>query len=431
MKRLLLIGTTTLILMAAVVFSRNNSLTQEQARQRELNAALKIDVEQRNPWTHLNLKNKPEEFQFVIVSDRTGGHRAQIFSRAVQQINLLRPEFVLSVGDLIEGYTEDVKRLDSEWKEFQGFVEQLEMPFFYVPGNHDITNVKMEKKWKEKFGRHHYHFVYHDVLFLILNTEDPPKSKGGANLSKQQLAWAEKVLADNKDVRWTIVSLHKPMWNSGAYKPGENGWLEMEKLLKGRKYSVFAGHYHTYRKYVRQGMNYYQLATTGGGSRMRGPHHSEMDHIVWVTMTQKGPRLCNLMLDGIYTEDLKLPESTEAGTKRTVVKTYSVTGRVTFRGKPLEQAQLTFFVQDPKDRKKLRRAAIGTTRADGSYALTAYQAFDGCPAGECKVTVVRVTQKLDGSKGENTMPANYADTKTTPLQVTVRKGENSLDFNLK
>ena len=55
----------------------------------------------------------------VEVSDRTGGHRARIFSQAVEQINLLQPAFVVSVGDLIEGYTKDTTKLADQWTEFQ------------------------------------------------------------------------------------------------------------------------------------------------------------------------------------------------------------------------------------------------------------------------------------------------------------------------
>ena len=51
----------------------------------------------------LEANNAAETFSFAIVSDRTGGHRAQIFSQAVEQLNMLQPTFVLSVGDLIEG----------------------------------------------------------------------------------------------------------------------------------------------------------------------------------------------------------------------------------------------------------------------------------------------------------------------------------------
>src|SRR5262249_20182937 len=79
---------------------------------------LQIQQEDRTPWTNLRLNNDPSEFKFLVVSDRTGGHRAGVFSQAVEQINLLQPEFVVSVGDLIEGYTKDADKLTEQWKEF-------------------------------------------------------------------------------------------------------------------------------------------------------------------------------------------------------------------------------------------------------------------------------------------------------------------------
>ncbi len=117
-------------------------------------------MEPLNPWTHLDLVNDPENFQFAIVTDRTGGHRAGVFPDAMGKLNLLQPEFVLSVGDLIEGYSGDRSVLDTEWDEFIGFVEELDMPFFYLPGNHDISNPVMAEVWEERFGRSYYHFVY-------------------------------------------------------------------------------------------------------------------------------------------------------------------------------------------------------------------------------------------------------------------------------
>ena len=49
---------------------------------------------------------------------------------------------------------------------------------------------------------------------------------------------------------------------------------------------MFAGHIHRYQKFVRQGMNYYQLATTGGGSKLRGLRYGEFDQIAWVTVQE-------------------------------------------------------------------------------------------------------------------------------------------------
>ncbi len=74
------------------------------------------------PWTGLDVFDDPDDFQFVLVTDRTGEHRDYVFRDAMPKINLLRPSFVMSVGDLIEGYTEDRAVLDAEWQEFEGFI---------------------------------------------------------------------------------------------------------------------------------------------------------------------------------------------------------------------------------------------------------------------------------------------------------------------
>lgn len=75
-------------------------------------------------------------------------------------------------------------------------------------------------------------------------------------------------------------------------------------MLEGREYSVFAGHQHKYRHFERNNTNYYVLATTGGGSPLRGTEFGEFDHVTWVTMTDDGPVLANLRLDGILPHDV-------------------------------------------------------------------------------------------------------------------------------
>lgn len=250
------------------------------------------------PFTGTDLNR--DNFQFAIVTDRTGGHRPGVFMEGVRKLNLLQPEFVMSVGDLIEGYTEDVEVLDAEWKEFNGFIDSLQMPFFYVPGNHDITNRVMEEKWKELFGVTYYHFVYQDVLFLCLNSEDNYRGAGRGTIDDAQFQYVKKTLEDHPDVRWTLVFLHQPLW----VQEDTRRWQEVEQLLAGRPHNVFAGHYHRYWKASRNNGKYIALATTGGASQLRGTAYGEFDHVVWVTMTDEGPLLANLLLEGIWDEDL-------------------------------------------------------------------------------------------------------------------------------
>jgi serine/threonine-protein phosphatase CPPED1 len=422
MKRILISTLVVALLVGAFALSGS----QKGAVKNDL----QIDIESRNPWTHLRLNNAPETFHFVVMSDRTGGNRGRVFSQAVEQINLLQPTFVVCVGDLIQGYSKDTAVLASQWKELQGFTSKLQMPFFYVPGNHDMANPVEADVWKQRFGRSYYHFVYKDVLFLAVNTDDPNEGKEKGQLSKDQIEYFQKVLKDNAGVRWTFVLVHKPIWTHANLD--SNGWLDLEKALNGRKYTVFAGHVHRFQKFVRQGMNYYQLATTGGGSKLRGVHYGEFDQIAWVTVkTKTDPIIANLMLDGIYPESMKKVISDEPGLpilNRKAV--HPVHGKVTIDGAPAVDAQIVFWRPDPKDAKKATRVTDALVEADGSYTVSTYVLNDGMEIGEYKVTVTLRKTDPSGKTGPNLLPERFATHEASELRATVKTGANDVNFEL-
>ncbi|MEQ8850072.1 metallophosphoesterase [Botrimarina sp.] len=269
-------------------------------------------IEGPRPWSDKPLLNDPDRFQIAIMTDRTGGHRPGVWMDAVRKLNLLRPEFVVSVGDLIEGYTDDPRQADREWEEFLGFIDQLQMRFFFVAGNHDLTNPMLHRKWRERFGREWYSFDYRGVHFLCLCSEDPVQQ----HISQEQIEFVRKDLADHADARWTLVFLHKPLWTYAERGLANDGvdptnWKEVERLLVDRPHTIFAGHVHHYVQYQRNGREYYSLATTGGGSLLRGNEYGEFDHVTWLTMEHDGPHVANLRLDGILRPDVVTEESAE------------------------------------------------------------------------------------------------------------------------
>lgn len=250
----------------------------------------------KKPWTHLNFNNDPSNFQFAIVSDRNGGNRPGIFEDAIDKFNLMQPEFVLSVGDLISGYTTDTMLIRKQWDEVNATISKLEMPYFYLPGNHDITNKVMEKEWENRYGRRYYYFIYKNVLFIILDSNDDDDY----NLTEKQRDFVLNTLKENQKVRWTFVLMHHPIW---TYDTG--GRFEaIQAALKYRKHTVIAGHTHQYFHEEKNGANYYILGTTGAGSSLRGTHFGEFDHITWMTMGKDGPIMANLKLDGILPHDI-------------------------------------------------------------------------------------------------------------------------------
>lgn len=286
------------------------------------------------PWTSEMFKNNPDNFQFAIIGDRTGGANAVgTFKIAMDQLNLLQPEFVINVGDNIEGYTDEAAELNVEWDEVDGLLNKLEMPFFRTPGNHDIGNEVAQQVWRERHGATYYYFVYKNVLFVVLDSEDPPRvAPEGikekieeynrlqtedparaqamlaefmadetviAGLSKpvefndEQIAFVENTLAQNPDVRWTFLFLHEPAWEN----PSES-FKAIQQLLRDRDHTFFAGHLHYYDYDEIDGREYITVGPAGASFHHEGP--GNVDHIMWVTMTDKGPQMGNIALKGLF-----------------------------------------------------------------------------------------------------------------------------------
>ena len=238
-------------------------------------------------------------FQFAIISDLWGGNRSGIFEDAVQKLELLQPEFVMSVGDLIDGKLTDTNLINQQWEAFYRMLEPLSVPFYPVPGNHDISNPVMERDWEKRFGSSYYSFIYQDVLFMCINTQDG----GSSGIGEEQIKYFREVIEKNRDVEWTFIFMHRPVWNTD--NTNEEGYEKIEAALKGHEYTLFSGHHHTYKFSQKNGNKHFMLGTTGGGSDLRGEEFGEFDHITWVSFEKgKQPKIVNLKLEGIIGEDI-------------------------------------------------------------------------------------------------------------------------------
>ncbi len=287
------------------------------------------------PWTNPLFNDSDKKFSFAIVSDLYGGERPGVFQVAIEQINLLRPEFILSVGDLIEGGTEELNQLDNEWSAFNRKISAAQAPFFYVGGNHDLTNITMRNNWIERYGKRYYHFIYKDVLFLVLDSEDfapdrmqeiyqaraialevldgPDPSKAvetayfkmeerrTGSIGDEQNSYFKKVLEENQHVKWTFLMMHKPLWK----KEGKNGLSEIEDALSNRPYTIINGHLHAYSYESRNDNDYIMLGTTGGSQSDK--NDMAFDHFTIVTMDKNGPSIANIRLDGLLDKTGSIP----------------------------------------------------------------------------------------------------------------------------
>ncbi len=121
----------------------------------------------------------------------------------------------------------------------------------------------------------------------------------------------------------------------------------------------------------------------------------------------------------------------------------SVTGRVTYEGKPISEGTVTFYPAGGG------RPAIGHLGSDGAFTLTTFQKDDGALLGEYKVTIEakqvsnvppepktlteEIAQAPASRERANVtwlVPEKYTDQTRSGLTAVVADGANQIDFDL-
>lgn len=266
-----------------------------------------------------------EVFHFIVFGDRTGGpvEGIKVLAQAVEDTNLLDPDLVMTVGDLVNGYNQTPQWME-QMEEFRRTMNKLKMPWFPVAGNHDMywrrdpknPEAKPPREHEEHYEKHFgplwYWFEHKKVGFLVLFTDeghpdgrersfrDPDQQR----LSPEQMDWLREALGKMKGLEHIFVFLHHPFWWQGRY-PGNN-WDEVHRLLvaNGNVRAVLAGHVHrmTYSG-LRDGIDYYSLATVGGSlpADMEGHRYfGYLHHFNVVTVRKTGYSMASIPVGGVF-----------------------------------------------------------------------------------------------------------------------------------
>jgi hypothetical protein len=237
----------------------------------------------------------------LIFGDRTGGppEGVKVLAQAVRDANLLGPDLVMTVGDLVQGYNARAE-WTTEMKEYREIMERLDCPWFPVAGNHDIywsgsapPPGHHESDYEEHFGPLWYWFPHKNAAFVVLYSDegDPATNRKGWDapalnrMSDRQLAWLAKTLGETRSYDHVFAFLHHPRWLKESY-PGTN-WDQVHALLAGagNVTAVFAGHIHRQRyDGVRDGIEYHTLSVIGGNAPMDRPGTGWLHHLDLVTV---------------------------------------------------------------------------------------------------------------------------------------------------
>ncbi|MFN3244594.1 MAG: LamG-like jellyroll fold domain-containing protein [Planctomycetota bacterium] len=262
----------------------------------------------------LKLPKEDDAFGFVVFGDRTGGpaEGIKVLDQAVVDTNLLDPDLVLTVGDLINGYntTEPWMAQADEYKTSMG---KLRMPWYPVAGNHDIywrgpgkPDGEHEQHYETVFGPLWYAVHHKDCWFVVLYSDEGNPKTGEKNFNKPacqrisdaQFSWLKDTLKTAKDARHVFVFLHHPRW----LKQYGDDWQKVHEALaaNGNVRAVFAGHIH-YMGFsgVRDGIEYYTVASVGAHLGMDAPEAGFLHQYHVVTVRPEGIKVAAIPVGGV------------------------------------------------------------------------------------------------------------------------------------
>ncbi len=197
--------------------------------------------------------------------------RYRIAADVMRAIALERPQFVLGLGDYIDG-AKGIEATRQQWLRFFSILTPLQqptpIPMALAVGNHDYGSPLFD----QYFGRRYFSFDVGSVHLIILDAQQP--SEYGM-IAGAQWQWLNADLAAAAQARIIFVAVHQPLFPVGAHRGSSldkypNYRDRLHLLFAHNKVSaVFSGHEHLYNHQQRDGVHYF---ISGGGG---GPLYAE------------------------------------------------------------------------------------------------------------------------------------------------------------
>lgn len=242
-----------------------------------------------------------EEFTFAFLTDihvQPERKAMEGFRQAIDTINRLNPDFVITGGDLImDAMNQKQSRADSLYAIYIELSHLLNMPVYNTMGNHEVFGIHErsgvspshplfgEKMFEARLGQSYYGFDYGGWRFYILNSvEGTADREYKGRVDSVQLRWLAADLRNVPPETPICISLHIPLISvqtqllEGATAPNKD-WLVVanskEVLDVFRNHNlklVLQGHLHFLEDIYAMGTRF----ITGGAvcaSWWRGPRN--------------------------------------------------------------------------------------------------------------------------------------------------------------
>jgi predicted phosphodiesterase len=236
--------------------------------------------------------------RFAILGDRTGDHQEGVYEAIVAEVERMRPDFVMTVGDQIEGYISDTIEMNKQWEEYFDIIKPLTMPIHFTPGNHDITSDAMEPTFRARVTEPYYSFDVRGMHFVVL---DNSRTENTSEIAEAQINWLKDDLAKNRGACYTMVFFHKPFW----YKTLGDGKPDaLHEIFKANGVdAVFTGHFHNYFSAEFDGIKYTSFGSSGGDTE-ESPD-GLLYQFGWVTVDGDGVHAVPVKKDAVLPWDVQ------------------------------------------------------------------------------------------------------------------------------
>lgn len=229
-------------------------------------------------------------FSFAFLTDthlQPEKNAAEGFKQAIDTVNMLKPDFVITGGDqIMDALGQAESRADSlydMWDEMSGL---FNMPVYNTMGNHEVFGIYEqsgvdethplygEKMYEERVGERYYAFDHKGWRFYILDSVDEREDGTGyyGHVDSLQLAWLSDDLANVDPATPIAISVHIPFITiqtqlvNGSTAPNSEGLVitnSKEVLSLFDKHNlklVLQGHLHFLEDLYAQGVHF----ITGG-----------------------------------------------------------------------------------------------------------------------------------------------------------------------
>lgn len=149
----------------------------------------------------------------------------QGFARIADEVNALKPDFVLITGDIVTS-AEAVARVqgkvygtvaEDEFREFLNLLDRFDVPTFVVPGNHDLVgtvNKSLLDFWEREMGPRYFSFEYGGDYYLGMDNSNAMEGlgfiykKASSKLDPGQKKWIEDDLQKNAGAKLKVFFFH-------------------------------------------------------------------------------------------------------------------------------------------------------------------------------------------------------------------------------